>query len=35
MADKFIEQLKLKVRDREEDLRIKEEELTASKRRVD
>jgi hypothetical protein len=42
MADKYIEELKVKVRDREEmvrmkeeQLRVKEEELTALKRRVD
>lgn len=35
MADKYIEELEVKVRDREEMVRIKEEELTALKRRVD
>jgi hypothetical protein len=35
MADNYIEELKVKVRDREDQLRIKEEELTALKRRVD
>lgn len=42
MADKYIEVLEIKVRDRddqlrikEEQLRMKEEELTALKRRVD
>jgi hypothetical protein len=35
MADKYIEELEVKVRDREEMVRIKEEELTALKRKVD
>ena len=35
MADKYIEELEVKVRDREDQLRMKEEELTALKRKVD